>query len=134
MASIVANEDSVDGTTFSTSLDPYGQLVRVLMPRASYVAIYDRLSTPLWLSDGHDGANLLHLVEESLSAIRERTRNAFQDTIEELRDRNGVQCEVLSADLTTDVGIHAVEAGPADGPLVLMVHGFPESWDQGLNE
>ena len=27
-----------------------------------------------------------------------------------------------------EVRIHAVEAGPADGPMVLMVHGFPESW------
>jgi len=27
-----------------------------------------------------------------------------------------------------DVRIHVVETGPTDGPLVLMVHGFPESW------
>ncbi len=40
------------------------------MPRASYIAIYDRLSTPLWLSDGYDGTDLLHLVEESLNAAR----------------------------------------------------------------
>ena len=26
------------------------------------------------------------------------------------------------------IRIHCVEAGPADGPLVLLVHGFPESW------
>jgi diguanylate cyclase (GGDEF)-like protein len=70
MIGAVANEDPVDAATFSTSLDPYGQLVRVLMPRASHVAIYDRLSTPLWLSDGQDGADLLHLVEESLNSVR----------------------------------------------------------------
>lgn len=32
---------------------------------------------------------------------------------------------------TVDAGgtrIHLVEAGPGDGPVVLMVHGFPESW------
>jgi diguanylate cyclase (GGDEF)-like protein len=70
MATIVANEDFGEAAAFSTSLDPYGQLVRVLMPRASQVAIYDRLSMPLWLSDGHDGADLLRLVEESLNSVR----------------------------------------------------------------
>lgn len=68
-AATVANEDS-EARALSTSLDPYGQLVRMLMPRVSYVAIYDRLSTPLWLSDGQDGANLLDLVEESLISAR----------------------------------------------------------------
>lgn len=63
-----ADDETVEATAFSTSLDPYGQLIRVLMPRASYIAIFDRLSTPLWLSDGYDGFDLLHLVEESLHA------------------------------------------------------------------
>jgi pimeloyl-ACP methyl ester carboxylesterase len=26
------------------------------------------------------------------------------------------------------IRVHCVETGPADGPLVLLVHGFPESW------
>jgi len=30
--------------------------------------------------------------------------------------------------LTNGVRLHAVEAGPADGPLVLLLHGFPEFW------
>lgn len=66
----VADEDTVEATAFSTNLDPYGQLVRVLMPRASCIAIYDRLSTPVWLTDGHDGTDLLQLVEESLNSLR----------------------------------------------------------------
>jgi pimeloyl-ACP methyl ester carboxylesterase len=28
----------------------------------------------------------------------------------------------------TDVSIHAVAAGPQDGPLVILLHGFPELW------
>lgn len=70
MASSAADDETVETTAFSTSLDPYGQLVRVLMPRASYIAIFDSLSTPLWLSDGYDGTDLLHLIEESLNAAR----------------------------------------------------------------
>jgi hypothetical protein len=70
MAITVADEGTVAATAFSTNLDPYGQLVRVLMPRASYIAIHDRLATPVWLSDGHDGTGLLQLVEESLTSLR----------------------------------------------------------------
>ncbi len=29
---------------------------------------------------------------------------------------------------TNGVRLHVVEAGPADGPLVLLLHGFPEFW------
>jgi pimeloyl-ACP methyl ester carboxylesterase len=29
---------------------------------------------------------------------------------------------------TNGVRLHVVEAGPSDGPLVLLLHGFPEGW------
>ena len=29
---------------------------------------------------------------------------------------------------TNGIRMHVVETGPADGPVVLMCHGFPESW------
>lgn len=70
MTTSAADDETIEATAFSTSLDPYGQLIRVLMPRASCIAIFDRLSTPLWLSDGCDGFDLLHLIEESLNAAR----------------------------------------------------------------
>lgn len=76
----MANEDFVEAATFSTSLDPYGQLVRVLMPRASQVTIYDRLGTPLWLSDARDGADLLRLVEESLNSVRYAKTGSDQES------------------------------------------------------
>src|SRR5690606_18636210 len=33
----------------ATSLDPYGQLVKMLLPRAQAIAIYDRMGLPVWL-------------------------------------------------------------------------------------
>jgi len=64
------DEETVEAQSLSTSLDPYGQLVKMLMPRATTIAIYDRLGTPLWLSDGYDGHDLAQLVEEALNAAR----------------------------------------------------------------
>ncbi len=70
MATILDDEDTVEAQSLSTSLDPYGQLMKMLMPRALCIGIYDRLSTPLWLSDGCEGPDLPQLVEEALNAAR----------------------------------------------------------------
>ena len=61
---------TVEAESLSTSLDPYGQLVKMLMPRAVCIAIYDRMSMPMWLSDGYDGHDLAQLVEEALNLAR----------------------------------------------------------------
>jgi epoxide hydrolase 4 len=29
---------------------------------------------------------------------------------------------------TNDITLHVVQAGPTDGPLVILLHGFPEFW------
>ena len=67
---ILDDEDTIEAQALSTSLDPYGQLVKMLMPRASCIAIYDRNSVPLWLSDGCDGPDLPHLIEEVINAAQ----------------------------------------------------------------
>lgn len=66
-----SDEETVEAQSLSTSLDPYGQLVKMLMPRATCIAIYDRMSVPLWLSDGYDGHDLAQLAEEALNAARQ---------------------------------------------------------------
>jgi diguanylate cyclase (GGDEF)-like protein len=59
-----------------TSLDPYGQLIKMLLPRALCVAIYDRVGLPLWLSDGCDGPDLHDVVAETLAAAGDNSTEA----------------------------------------------------------
>ncbi len=49
-----------------TSLDPYGQLFKMLLPRAQAIAIFDRLGTTLWESDG-DEPDLQTLLQQAQS-------------------------------------------------------------------
>ena len=58
----------VDLASRSTTLEPYGQLIRMLMPRAQSIAIYDRMGVPAWMSDGRDVPELRRLLQEALSA------------------------------------------------------------------
>ncbi len=51
------------------SLDPYGQLLRMLVPRASGIAFYDFRGTPLWVSDGYDGPDPQPVVERALGNV-----------------------------------------------------------------
>jgi diguanylate cyclase (GGDEF)-like protein len=51
----------------ATSLDPYGQLVKMLMPRAQAIAIYDRMGLPVWLNDGVDAPELHRLVQDAIA-------------------------------------------------------------------
>jgi hypothetical protein len=51
----------------TTSLDPYGQLVKMLLPRAQSIAIYDQMGLPVWLNDGLDAPELHRLLQEALT-------------------------------------------------------------------
>lgn len=70
MAMILDDDDTVEAQSLSTSLDPYGQLLKMLMPRAQCISIHDRMGLPLWMSDGCDSNDLLQLVEEGLNSAR----------------------------------------------------------------
>ena len=70
MATIKDNEDTIEAESLSTTLDPYGQLIKMLMPRALCIAIYEAMGMPLWSSEGYDGPDLLQLVEEALNSAR----------------------------------------------------------------
>ena len=48
-------------------LDPYGQLLRMLVPRASGIGFYDARGAALWVSDHYDGRDPQPVVEEALA-------------------------------------------------------------------
>lgn len=70
MPTILDDEDTVEAQALSTSLDPYGQLLKMLLPRASCISIHDPVGTPIWMSDGCDSNDLLQLVEEAANGAR----------------------------------------------------------------
>ena len=50
----------------SKKLDPYGQLIRMLMPRANSIAVYGAGGTPLWIAGGQDDPDLQRFASEQL--------------------------------------------------------------------
>ena len=51
------------------NLDPYGQLLRMLMPRALGIGFYDARGAPLWIADGYDGPDPAPLVAAALDDV-----------------------------------------------------------------
>ncbi|MGH8198193.1 MAG: putative bifunctional diguanylate cyclase/phosphodiesterase [Steroidobacteraceae bacterium] len=49
------------------NLDPYGQLLRMLIPRALGIGFYDASANPLWVADGYDGPDPAPLVQAALA-------------------------------------------------------------------
>jgi diguanylate cyclase (GGDEF)-like protein len=60
--------DTVTAPVLPTSLDPYGQLIKMLMPRALGIAIYDRDGMALWISDNNENADLQGLINDAVEA------------------------------------------------------------------
>ncbi len=50
-------------------LEPYGQLLRMLVPRASGIGFYDARGTALWVSDNYDGPDPQPVVEQALAKV-----------------------------------------------------------------
>ena len=52
----------------SASFEPYLQLVRSVLPRATSVALYDAAGSLQWTTDGTAGPDLHDLIENALQA------------------------------------------------------------------
>ena len=51
------------------NLDPYGQLLRMLMPRALGIGFYDARANPLWVTEGYDGPDPTPLITAALASV-----------------------------------------------------------------
>ncbi|MBS0394269.1 MAG: EAL domain-containing protein [Proteobacteria bacterium] len=49
------------------SLDPYGQLIKMLFPRAQALAVYGAGAAPLWVASGQDDPDMHRLAEDLLA-------------------------------------------------------------------
>src|SRR5262245_53986592 len=67
MSSLESTIDTVTAPVLPTSLDPYGQLIKVLMPRAVGIAIFDREGMAMWISDGIENPDLQEVINETVS-------------------------------------------------------------------
>ena len=52
----------------SVGLDPYGQLIRMLLPRAQSISVYGTGGQTFWASDGQDDPDLHNLAQELMAA------------------------------------------------------------------
>jgi hypothetical protein len=97
------------------SLDPYGHLLRMLMPRAVGIAFYDADGRPMWVADGYEGPDPLPLVRAALSGVPPATTariDGFSQDHEgapayvfRLRDSEGAVIAVATL-LTRDIENH----------------------------
>ena len=67
MATPVGNDLPLHLASAKPNLDPYGHLLRMLMPRALGIGFYDANGAPLWAADGYDGPDPLPLVQEAIA-------------------------------------------------------------------
>jgi diguanylate cyclase (GGDEF)-like protein len=117
MAMLPDDADTIETQALSTSLDPYGQLVKMLMPRALCIAIYDAQGLPLWLSDSCDDPSRLQLVEESLTAAREdRSDPEERDGFARSWDDGDTAYVFILRDGSTVLGALAVSCQNGGGP------------------
>ncbi len=102
----------------ATSLDPYGQLVKMLMSRAQAIVIYDRMGVPVWVSDGPDDSALHHLVQETLNGELAGHDHADGYSEETGRDEASYVFVLRDADahMLGCVGLISRESGQPGGP------------------
>jgi len=111
----------------ATTFDPYGQLVKMLLPRAQSIAIYDRMGLPVWLNDGLDSPELHRILQEALT--QELSAAAAEDGYAESVDRDHCAYVFLLRDpedeLIGAVGVLCRESRQGSDPRPFqLVHGL----------
>jgi hypothetical protein len=62
-------ERPLQAASSKPNLEPYGQLLRMLMPRALGIGFYDARGAPLWVADGYEGPDPTPLVAAALERV-----------------------------------------------------------------
>ena len=111
----------------ATTLDPYGQLVKMLLPRAQSIAIYDRMGLPVWLNDGLDSPELHRVLQDALATelSAEGSGEGFSEAVD--RDHCAYVFMLRDADaqLIGAVGIVCRESRQGADPRPFqLVHGL----------
>src|SRR5512145_879641 len=111
----------------STTFDPYGQLVKMLLPRAQSIAIYDRMGLPVWLNDGLDSPELHRVLQDALATelSAEGSGEGFSEAVD--RDHCAYVFMLRDADaqLIGAVGIVCRESRQGADPRPFqLVHGL----------
>jgi len=111
----------------ATTLDPYGQLVKMQLPRAQSIAIYDRMGLPVWLNDGLDSPELHRVLQDALAAelSAEGSGEGFSEPVD--RDHCAYVFMLRDADaqLIGAVGIVCRESRQGADPRPFqLVHGL----------
>ena len=118
---------NVPAPVAATSLDPYGQLIRMLMPRALSIVICDRMGLPVWLSDGLDSGEVHRYLQDAvLQEDSERYQgNGWSEVLDDDRAMHVFLLRDTAGALLGSVGIISREttAGGATRPFGI-VHGL----------
>ncbi len=111
----------------AASLDPYGQLIKMLMPRAQSIAIYDRMGLPVWLNDGLDAPELHRLLHDALAReLGDDSRSdGFTETVDSDHSAHVFLLRAADGALLGAVGIISRESAQrGEARPFSLVHGL----------
>jgi len=89
----------------ATSLDPYGQLIKMLLPRAHSIVIYDRLGVAVWASEGFDDPALQGIVQDALAQDLAATNPAADGLVTPLGNEQAAYVFMLRDSSRTLLGV-----------------------------
>ena len=107
----------------ATSLDPYGQLIRMVLPRAQSIVFYDRMGVCVWESDGVEGPDLIALMQDAHSGEMAPDASGSDGFCERLHGGQTAYVFLLrddSRELIGSVGLVCRDANGESRPFSLL--------------
>src|SRR5262245_66253169 len=82
---VPVSQEDTSAVSDKAGYAPYGQLVKMLMPSAGSIAIYDPAGEVVWCSDGYERPDLRKLLDELRAAETVAGRGRVENRSEERR-------------------------------------------------